>query len=608
MESLEFATPVVHISDGQGWFDVGFDFEDDRSTSISPADIQLAMRKGESFLKKDGRTILVDTEAVESMSDVFSDCAGGEGAAPGHFRLSDVYAGFVRASLDALDGIDIEDTPSWRARSEKSNRLVQPEPAHLGQPLAGTLRPYQKKGVDWLRFLEVNGFCGLLADEMGLGKTLQTLTWLQLARHDKEAAGRPSLVVCPTSLVDNWAEEAQRFVPDMRVLTLTGADRHEKWDRLSSCDLAVTSYALLRRDLDRLLQQHFSVAVLDEAQHIKNRSTRNAVAAKRIKACHRLVLTGTPIENSVLDLWSIMDFLMPGYLGNHETFRANYERAIARGGAEAVPAQTKLRRKLQPFLMRRLKTQVAKDLPPKIEKVSMCELTDDQRVTYRELLESSRRRIGDMVKQRGFNRCRMEILTTLMRLRQVCCHLDLLKLPDFAPQHPSGKMDLFFELLDEALDGGHRVLVFSQFVSMLRILREQMNRRKIKTCYLDGATKDRMKVVHRFNTKRDIPAFLISLKAGGTGLNLTGADMVIHFDPWWNPAVEDQATDRAHRIGQKRTVYSMKLITRGTVEEKVLALQRKKKSVINATVESDEQVMRSLSWEDVRELIDMPFR
>jgi SNF2 family DNA or RNA helicase len=252
-----------------------------------------------------------------------------------------------------------------------------------------------------------------------------------------------------------------------------------------------------------------------------------------------------------------------------------------------------------------MKTDVAKDLPPKIERIAGCTLTADQQLVYRKMLDHSRSRINDMVTKNGFNRSRMEILKTLLRLRQICCHLDLLKLADLNSRYPSAKMDLFFELMDEALDGGHRVLVFSQFTSMLAILRKELENRERSYCYLDGSTRNRLNVVREFNTNRSIPVFLMSLKAGGTGLNLTGADMVIHFDPWWNPAVEDQATDRAHRIGQKRTVYSVKLITKGTVEEKVLAMQRKKRSVIDATLARDDQVMQKLTWEDVQELLTL---
>ena len=607
MDSLDFVIPVVHISENSGsdWFDVGFDFEDGQGTSLSPSDVHGAIRGGDSFLSKGKRTLLIDSNALKSMQDVFSDCASGESDKSGHFRMQNIFAAFVKSSLDALDGFDMEDTKTWRSQAAKQNRKAEIEPVDIGKPLNSILRPYQKDGVNWLRFLENNGFCGILADEMGLGKTLQTLVWLQLERTNNNAQRKPALIVCPTSLVDNWTSEAERFVPHIKTLTLTGADRHERWQNIQSSDMAVTSYAILRRDIDRLAEHEFSVVVLDEAQHIKNRSTSNAVSAKKIKAHSKLVLTGTPVENSVSDLWSIMDFLMPGYLGSHDSFKLNYEIPINNGHEEAETAQKKLRRKLHPFLMRRLKKHVAKDLPEKIEKLSLCLLTKDQQMVYNELLKQSQQKISGMVSNKGFNKSRMEILATLMRLRQVCCHLDLLKLPGLKAKYPSAKLDMFFELIDEALDSGHRILVFSQFVSMLTILRKELEKSGIGYCYLDGSTKERMLEVKKFNTCREIPLFLISLKAGGTGLNLTGADMVIHFDPWWNPAVEDQATDRAHRIGQKRTVYNIKLISKGTVEEKVLEMQRKKKAVINATIESDEKMVQSLSWEDVQNLLDI---
>ncbi len=607
LEALDFVTPVVRITDAPGgeWFEVNFEFDDGRGGSLSPAEIQRALLKNEAFIERDGRTILLDSGAVEAMRDVFADCASGEGGRPGSFRMAGIYAAYVKESLDALDGVDIEAAPHWRELARRQNRELDMEPVCLPAELEAILRGYQREGVTWLRFLEANGFCGILADEMGLGKTLQTLVWLQLQRSNPLAQGKPALIVCPTSLVENWAEEARRFVPQLKVLTVTGGDRREKWGEIERADLVVTSYALLRRDIEEYVSREFAVAVLDEAQHIKNRSTQNAIAAKRLRTVNRLVLTGTPIENSVTDLWSIMDYLMPDYLGSHEAFRHHYEQPIAAGGPEAEAAHAKLRRKLRPFLLRRMKRDVAKDLPPKIERTAWCALTVDQQRVYREMLEASRRQVGDLVSQHGFQRSRMEILKILLRLRQICCHLELLNLAELRSEFPSAKMELFFELLDEACDAGHRVLVFSQFVSMLSILRRELERREMRYCYLDGATRERMKIVHEFNTNRAIPLFLISLKAGGTGLNLTGADMVIHFDPWWNPAVENQATDRAYRIGQKRTVYSVKLITRGTVEEKVLAMQQRKKAVIDATLETDEQVMGVLNWDDVRELLEL---
>ena len=606
-EGMAVATPVVRVAStmDNGWFDVGFEFEDPAGGTLEPGEIQRALRRGESYLTRNGRTILLDRDAIDSMHGVFSDCQSREGNQPGHFRMPSIYAPYVRSSLTALDGVDVEEPPDWRERASRQNREIRLEPVALGDPLEGILRPYQKEGVYWLRFLESGGACGLLADEMGLGKTLQTLTWLQLPRVDPDARGKPALIVCPTSLVENWAREAQQFTPHRKVLIISGTRRHELWDEIATSDLVITSYALLRRDIERYEACDFGVAVLDEAQHIKNRSTQNALAVKQIRARYKVVLTGTPVENGVADLWSIMDFLMPGYLGDYELFRGEYEQPIMAGDRDGEVAQTKLRRKLHPFLLRRLKRDVAKDLPEKLTKTSYCILSPDQQRVYNTLLQESRKRVGDLVAEKGFERCSMEILAILLKLRQVCCHLELLKLPELAKaERPSSKLEQFFELLDEAMDGGHRILVFSQFVSMLQIIRRELDSRGLTYCYLDGQSKDRMTQVQRFNQQQNIPVFLISLKAGGTGLNLTGADMVVHFDPWWNPAVEDQATDRAHRIGQKRTVYSIKMITEQTVEEKVLALQKRKQAIIGATISSaDETILKSLTWDDVRDLL-----
>ena len=606
MEELDFAIPVVHVDKpkaSSGWFEVGFNFESSQGESLSEADIQRALLKGESFVKRGSKTLLLDRDAIETARNVFSDCASGEGRNPGTFRLNAIYTSYVQSSLNALDGIDVEAAPAWQQAARLQNKKDSISPLQLPPALDSILRPYQKQGVYWLHFLARNGFSGILADEMGLGKTLQALTWIDYYRTNTESPA-PVLIVCPTSLVENWAEEAQRFVPSISIELMSGADRHTKWEDLPHTGIVVTSYALIRRDIEKYKEMHFGILILDEAQHIKNRSTQNALAAKQLDASHRLVLTGTPIENSVADLWSIMDFLMPGYLGAYRTFRDNYELPIGRQDADGDVAQKKLRRKLHPFLLRRLKKDVAKDLPPKIHRVISCTLTKDQQLIYTQLLQSSRRKINNMVQQKGFNSARMEILKVLLRLRQTCCHLELLKNDELKKStHPSAKMALFFELLDEAIDGNHRVLVFSQFTTMLGILRRELEAQGRTYCYLDGSTKNRMQIVREFNTNHSIPVFLISLKAGGTGLNLTGADMVIHFDPWWNPAVEDQATDRAYRIGQKRTVYNIKMITRGTVEEKVLAMQKKKKKVIDATLSNDEQVMQKLTWDDVQDLL-----
>ena len=395
--------------------------------------------------------------------------------------------------------------------------------------------------------------------------------------------------------------EAKKFTPNLRVLALHGPDRHRIFDQIPESDIVVTSYALIRRDAEKYRAVEFDTVVLDEAQHIKNRQTQNAQAVKAVRAKYRLVLTGTPIENSVLDLWSIFDFLMPGYLGAAQDFRERYELPITRD--KNSDAASRLSRRLRPFILRRLKRDVAADLPAKLEQVSFCEMTSDQRAVYQQVIEASRKEVLDAVGAQGIAKSRMVVLSALLRLRQVCCDLRLLKLDGVEPANASGKLELFGELLEEVIDGGHRVLVFSQFVSMLTLLKEKLTAEGIDYCYLDGSTTNRGAVVERFQKTATIPVFLISLKAGGVGLNLTGADTVIHFDPWWNPAVEDQATDRAHRIGQTRVVTSYKLITRDTIEEKILLLQQKKRDIIKATLGSEEELAEALSWEDIQELL-----
>ena len=603
VEKTEVITPRVNISENSdgSYFDINYEYISENAT-IKESDIKKALELGNSFIEYKGKTILLDGDAIMQALEVFQDCLPNN-LDQSKVNLESIYGSYVYSTLDSLDGIEVTASKKWMEKAKTLNDQDVLKNIDLSKNLKCSLRKYQKDGVNWLRFLENRGFCGILADEMGLGKTVQTLAWLQLDRSEKNQKNLPALIICPTSLVENWAEEVKRFTPDKSILVLQGSDRHKDWKNIPNYNIIITSYALMRRDIDKHLDFTYSVAILDEAQQIKNRTTQNALAAKKIQANHRLVLSGTPIENSVTDLWSIMDFLMPGYLGDHKTFHEKYELPIIHGGTEGDLAQIKLKRKLHPFLLRRLKKHVAKDLPPKIERIASCKLTADQLLVYQQLLNASKNRIEKMVEKDGFNKSRMEILKTLLRLRQTCNHIDLLHLKDIKSKNPSGKMDLFFSLLNEAIDSSHRILVFSQFTGMLSILKNELEKKGIKYCYLDGSTKNRQDIVKLFNRDHSIPVFLMSLKAGGTGLNLTGADMVIHFDPWWNPAVENQATDRAHRIGQKRTVYSVKLITKGTIEDKVLAMQESKKSVIDATLTTDEQMMQKLTWEDVQELL-----
>jgi superfamily II DNA or RNA helicase len=598
-QNIERIEPQFQItSSGIQWFDLGVVFASSSGQTFAAAEIQRLLLSGQSHTRlKNGKMAVIDTGAVEELQEVLRDCAPEQHA--GGYRIRSAQAGFLESTLRSHSHWKLQASPAWKERAARQSGEAALTCPPLGD-LDPVLRPYQKDGVAWLRFLRENGFGGILADEMGLGKTLQTLAFL---RHEREQdpGGPPALVVCPTSLVSNWANEARKFTPTLKVLSLHGAERHRLFAEIPRQDLVVTSYALLRRDTDQYREREFGTVVLDEAQHIKNRQTQNAQSVKAIRSQQRIVLTGTPLENSVLDLWSIFDFLMPGYLGAAQDFRERYELPITRDRNSEV--QRRLARRLRPFLLRRLKQEVAVDLPAKLEQVAFCELTPDQRSIYEQVIEASRKEILAAVGNEGLARSRMMVLNALLRLRQVCCDLRLLKLEGIKPDAASGKVDLFAELLEEVIDGGHRVLVFSQFVSMLSLLKAKLDEEGIPYCYLDGSTVDRSGVVARFQTDAGIPVFLISLKAGGTGLNLTGADTVIHFDPWWNPAVEDQATDRAHRIGQTRVVTSYKLITRDTVEEKILTLQNRKRELIQATIGGEEEFASALSWEEIQELL-----
>ena len=596
MDSMPMIVPVVLVKDApRGSFDVSCTYEYN-GRLIDPRYVQEALNRGDSYILNGTETFLLDTEAINSMRTVFDDCAKIQGGAEkGFFRVSGIYGPYVKKAIESLDAIvlDDDDAPLWREIASARNRdtTAKFEPVDIG-PLETTLRPYQKQGVYWMRFLEKSGLSGLLADEMGLGKTLQTLTWLSLSRSDPNAFGKPALIVCPTSLVRNWEAEAEKFTPWMKRLVISGPERHYSFGEIAKSDIVITSYALLQRDLEEAyIDKEFSVVVLDEAQHIKNRTTRNAQSVKSLRSVQKLVLTGTPVENSVSDVWSIFDFLLPEYLGDYNTFKETTEQPVQSGGKIGAAALEKLRQKIHPFILRRLKKDVAKDLPDKIIRVSYCPMSAEQQQLTNEL----------RMKARSAN-TKFEMLAVLMRMRQIANHP---LLAEKGAANSSGKLEAFFDVLDEAMAGGHRTLVFSQFVSMLSILRKELDARGISYCYLDGSTKDRLGECKKFN-QSDIPVFLISLHAGGTGLNLTGADTVIHFDPWWNPAVENQATDRAHRIGQKKTVCVIKLISEDSVEERVLKLQEKKSLVIDATVgATDEAIVSKMSFDDLKSIVGL---
>jgi len=592
-ETIARVQPRVEVrGSGEDWFDLSVALETPDGGTFSAGEIQRLLRMGQNHVRmKNGSIALFDTQMLDELGQALADCDPAQ-SRPGAYRIRRAHAGYLAGVLG--EGAVLDGPPDWR---QWTRQQLQPDvlaPVPLGS-LETVLRPYQKHGVYWLSFLARNGFGGILADEMGLGKTLQALAFLQGLQ------GGVSLIVCPSSLIQNWAREAAKFTPGLRVLTLEGSDRHVRMGGLAEVDLAITSYPLLRRDAERYAGIEFRAIILDEAQHIKNPETQNAQAAAGLRARHRMVLTGTPLENSVRDLWSIMNFAMPGYLGSREDFKERYEQPIMQG-AESGPVKSRLAKRIRPFLLRRTKREVYKELPEKIEQVVYCELTKHQAEVYGKLLGESRRQISELSGIKDQNKGRMLMLTALLRLRQACCDLRLLGMNELTQGQASAKLELLDELLREAIDGGHRVLIFSQFVSMLQLQKTALEAGDIPYCYLDGQTKNRMQVVDRFQDDPSIPVFLISLKAGGVGLNLTGADTVVHFDPWWNPAVEAQATDRAHRIGQEKVVTAYKLITRGTVEEKILKLQQSKRGLMEA-IESEEPVMGGLTTAEIQELL-----
>lgn len=451
-----------------------------------------------------------------------------------------------------------------------------------------SLRPYQLEGFRWLQFLAMQGLHGILADDMGLGKTLQTLS--HLAAEVEKKPGKPSLVIAPTSVVPNWAAEAGRFVPGLKILTLQGADRSSRFAEIPEADLVFTSYPLLVRDLDELSKQEWHVLALDEAQHIKNPKSVTAHGACQLKAAHRLCLSGTPMENHLGELWSLMRFLMPGYLADEKTFNTRLRKPIERDRSR--DAQLALNRRVSPLILRRTKDQVATELPEKTEIIHGIDLNKKQADLYESVRASMDKRVREAIEVQGLARSQIVVLDALLKLRQICCHPDLLKTVTKGTPVDSAKLDYLTEdLLPTLLEEGRRILLFSQFTSMLALIEEHLIKEKVPYLKLTGATKNRAALVKDFQ-EGAIPVFLISLKAGGTGLNLTAADTVIHYDPWWNPAAENQATDRAHRIGQVKPVFVHKLVCRGTIEDRILELQSHKASLVQALLSEETSALK----------------
>ena len=455
----------------------------------------------------------------------------------------------------------------------KNFKAIEAAPPPKG--FTGTLRDYQKTGYDWLHFLADYGLAGILADDMGLGKTVQTLAFLASQKQQGKLE-QPALIVAPTSLMSNWRREAQTFTPNLKVLVLQGPERHERFEHIETHNLILTTYPLLPRDKDKLLAHRYSFLILDEAQVVKNPKAQAARIVREIEAGQRLCLTGTPMENHLGELWTQFDFLMPGFLGDQSTFKRLYRTPIEKHGDGE--RQARLRRRIAPFMLRRRKDEVEKDLPAKTEIIRSIPLGKSQAALYETIRLSMEKKVRDAIASKGLARSHITILDALLKLRQTCCDPRLLKLKQAANVKESAKLELLLSLLPEMLDEGRRVLLFSQFTTMLGLIQKELDKRKISYSKLTGQTRKRDAAIKHFTSgKADV--FLISLKAGGVGLNLTAADTVIFYDPWWNPAAEAQAMDRAHRIGQDKPVFVYKLLTENTVEEKILALQKKKQAL-----------------------------
>lgn len=592
---------------GQAWFEVGLDIVvEGRQMPLLPIVLGLLRQQPELLALPE----LPDTELLHVTVEGELN-AGGRPlrlALP-YARIRPLLAMLVffgaerdasRLSLHRLDATQLqalEQLPwDWHGGDqlrEFAKRLRQPARSEVPVPsgLRAQLRAYQHDGLAWLQRLRELDVGGVLADDMGLGKTVQVLAHL-LAEKQAGRMDRPSLIVMPTSLVPNWEDEAARFAPDLRVLTLHGPQRHQAFDRLDQYDLLLTTYALLPRDHETLRALPLHLLVLDEAQAIKNPASKAAQVACQLQARQRLCLSGTPLENHLGELWSLFHFLMPGWLGDRQRFAHDYRTPIEQHGSTARLAH--LNARLQPFLLRRTKQQVATQLPAKTQMVHWVELSPDQRDTYESVRTAMDKRVREEIKRHGLARSQIIVLDALLKLRQVCCDLRLL--PEGTRRKrtasPSAKLEQLLSLLEELHEQGRRVLVFSQFTTMLGLIEQQLQARGLDYVKLTGQTGDRRTPVQRFQSGQ-VPVFLISLKAGGTGLNLTAADTVIHFDPWWNPAAENQATDRAHRIGQDKPVFVYRLIARGTVEEKIQQLQQRKSALAAGILESG----KSDSWQ-----------
>lgn len=578
--------------DGTGWFhlSVGFDVGG-KQLDLLPILAQLLDRGAmETTLEfpadghflhhlEDGRALRLPALRIRRILKQFAALIDPRRFKGGKLRLHPLDAAAV-ATSDEL-GIQaperLADLASKLTNFSGIEKIAQPE------GIKADLREYQTQGFHWMQFLARHELHGILADDMGLGKTLQTITHILAEKDSGRSQGKPVLVVAPTSVVPNWRAEAQKFAPSLRILMLDGPQRKKYFRSIPYADLVLTSYALVQRDIDKLKEHSFHLAVLDEAQYVKNPASKVAQAACQLDARHRLCLSGTPVENHLGELWSLMRFLMPGFLGGQEDFNRRFRNPIEKDADEDKRLALKVR--VAPLILRRTKDQVAKELPPKTILIHAVELNTAQKDLYETVRATMDKRVRQAIAIKGLEGSRMVFLEALLKLRQICCEPKLLKFEGESKleAHAAGsaKLDYLADLLDTLIEEGRRILIFSQFTSMLEIVEQLLQLRKVPYLKLTGESKNRGELVERFQSGK-FPVFLISLKAGGTGLNLTAADTVIHYDPWWNPAAEAQATDRAYRIGQTQPVFVHKLICQGTVEERIHQLQAKKSQLADS--------------------------
>jgi SNF2 family DNA or RNA helicase len=581
-----------NVTSGIDWFELSGSVDFGGVAAEMPA-LLAALAKGErSVALPDGSVGILP----EGFAERFEPMMALAEVHDGRLRYGRIQVALLDALLAGQPRSRVDE--AFETIREELARGERPEAEPEPEGFTGTLRQYQREGLGWLVFLERTGLGGCLADDMGLGKTIQVLAMLVRRQVQVREAGiphRPSLVIVPKSLVFNWIEEARRFAPGLRVRNHTGSGRLEEGTAIDEHDVILTTYGTLRRDVLKHRACEYDYVVLDEAQSIKNAASQAAKACRLLKARHRLALTGTPVENHIGELWSIFEFLNPGQLGS-----ATRLRQFLAGGRGVASAEI-VARAVRPFLLRRTKAQVLADLPEKTEQTIFCELGAEQRRAYDELREHYRQELAGRIGRMGVGRSRIAVLEALLRLRQTACHPGLVD-PNRIDE-AGAKLEVLLEQLDEVIDEGHKVLVFSQFTSFLAILRRQLDARGVVYEYLDGKTTDRQARVVRFQEDPDCRLFLVSLKAGGQGLNLTAADYIYILDPWWNPAVEAQAVDRAHRIGQTRRVFAYRLIARDTVEEKILALQDRKRELADSIVRADDSMLATLSADDIELLL-----